>query len=242
MRNIKVILEYDGTNFYGWQVQPGMRTVQGVLEKAIEKLLSKKIKTIGAGRTDTGVHAIGQVANFFINKRYELETIKKALNTYLPQDIFIKNIEEVNTNFHSRFNAKMRTYIYRISKQFSVFTRNYSWYYKYPLDIQAMNDCCKLLLGEKDLTSFSVTKSKKDNMVMSIKKCIFTERKNEVVFTIKADRFLHKSVRTIVGTLILVGEGKLSAREFKSIIIAKDRRKAGKTAPPYGLYLKEVKY
>lgn len=242
MRNIKITLEYDGTNFYGWQVQPGMRTVQGILEKAIEKLFNKKIKTVGAGRTDTGVHAIGQVANFFINKRYELETIKKALNTYLPQDIFIKNIEKADTNFHSRFNAKMRTYIYKISKQFSVFTRYYSWYHKHPLNIQAMNDCCKLLLGKKDLTSFSVTKSKKDNMLMNIKKCIFTEKKNEVIFTIKADRFLHKSVRTIVGTLILVGEEKLSASDFKDIITAKDRRKAGKTAPPYGLYLKEVKY
>lgn len=242
MRNIKIVLEYNGTNFYGWQIQSGKRTVQGVLESALEKFLSKKTKIIGAGRTDTGVHALGQVANFFLENNYSEKTIGNALNANLPNDIFVKKSEEVSPSFHSRFDALSRIYTYKISKNYSVFKRNFSWFYGFPLDISVMNKGCELLLGKKDLTSFTVAKSRKENMYMDIKKGLFIETEREIIFEIEADRFLHKSVRAIVGTFVLLGTKKLKLADIERIIAAKDRKIAGKTAPPYGLYLKNVKY
>ena len=242
MRNIKIIMEYDGTDFYGWQIQPERRTVQGLLESALETFLNKKTKVTGAGRTDTGVHALNQVANFHMNGNYDEETIKNAINANLPCDISIKNVEKVDNSFNSRFDAISRIYIYRISKIYSVFNNAYSWHYGYTLDVYSMNKGCRLLLGENDMTSFTVAKSKKENMYMDIKKCHFMENEDEIVFEIEADRFLHKSVRTIVGTLTLLGKSKLDVSEIRNILLSKDRGKAGSTAPPNGLFLKEVKY
>ncbi|MBA7616520.1 tRNA pseudouridine synthase A [subsurface metagenome] len=242
MRNIKIVLEYDGTNFYGWQVQPKKRTVQGVLESALEKFLCKKTKVTAAGRTDTGVHAHGQVVNFSPEGNYDEETIKNAINAHLPDDVFVKETEEVQNAFHSRFDALSRVYIYRILKNCSVFKRAFSWYYGYDLDISRMNEGCQLLLGQKDFTSFTVTKSKKENMCMDINRCQFRETEDEIIFEIEADRFLHKCVRIIIGTFVLLGRKKLEVVDIQKILLAKDRRRAGSTAPPNGLFLKEVKY
>jgi len=242
LRNIKVVLEYDGTDFYGWQIQPEKRTVQGVLESVVEKFLRKKIQVIAAGRTDTGVHALGQVANFFIENDYDEETIKNAINANLPGDIFVRAAEQIDNSFHSRFDALSRIYIYKISKKKSVFKKRFSWYYGHTLDILYMNKGCELLLGKKDFTSFAVSKSKKENMNMDIKRCYFRETENEIIFEIEADRFLHKSVRTIIGTLVLLGSKNLDVVDIEKILQAKDRRSAGSTTPPHGLFLKEVKY
>lgn len=241
MRNIKIVLEYDGTNFYGWQVQPEKRTVQSDLESGIKKFLGKNVRVTAAGRTDTGVHAIGQVANFHTDSDYDTETIKNALNANLPEDILVKEAEEMEGSFHSRFDAKSRLYIYRIAKFASVFSRFFSWYFGHPLDVTVMNKGCELMLGKRDLTSFTVAKSKKDNMIVNIMNCMFTENEKEIIFSIEADRFLHKCVRTILGTLIDISRSKEPER-IVDIIDAKKREKAGETVPPHGLFLKRVNY
>jgi len=242
LRNIKIVLEYDGTKFSGWQVQPAERTVQGTLETAIERFLAKKIRVTGAGRTDTGVHALGQVANFHIDNNYDTKTIKDALNANLPEDVFIKEASEESHSFHSRFDALSRTYIYRISKKYSVFNRNFTWLYGSKLNIDRMNEGCKSLLGPNDFTSFTVVKSKKENMIMNIIRCMFNETEEEIVLTVESDRFLHKSVRAIMGTLILLGRSKLDVADIKKILLARNRKEAGRTVPAQGLFLKEVKY
>ena len=242
MRNIKITLEYDGTNFSGWQIQPGRKTVQGVLQNALAEFLGKKTRITGAGRTDTGVHAIAQVANFSMEKNYDEHTIVNALNANLPNDVFVTNAEEVESKFHSRFDATSRVYLYRITRKYSVFDRNYAWYCSKFQDITLMKKGIKFLLGKKDLTSFAIAKSKKENMHIDVKRCEWKKKKDELILEIEADRFLHKSVRAIVGTFVLVGEGKLKPQDIETIIAAKDRKMAGETAPPYGLYLKEVKY
>jgi tRNA pseudouridine38-40 synthase len=242
MRNIKIGMEYDGTHFFGWQIQPEKRTVQGVLESTLEEFLKKKTGVVGAGRTDTGVHALGQVANFPIEKEYDPKTIRDALNARLPRDIHVKEACEVDQSFHARFSALSRVYLYRISTFYSVFTESYSWFCDYRLDVETMNEACSFLKGKKDCTSFAIAKSKKENMDMSISRCHFLTHDSEILFEIEANRFLHKSVRTMVGTLLLLGSDKINLEEFKDILESKDRTKAGKTAPPHGLYLKEVKY
>lgn len=242
MRNIKILIEYDGTNYSGWQVQPGKKTIQSILESAIEKFLGVKTSVIAAGRTDAGVHALNQVGNFTTASDYDEETVKQAINAQLPEDIYIKETIEVKFSFHSRFDATSRIYMYRISKGFSVFNRYFSWYCEYPLDILRMNKGCELLLGKKDFTSFAIAKSKKENMCMHVSKCNFQETNSEIIFEIEADRFLHKCVRTIIGTFVQLGRGKLEVQDIEKILLSKDRRKAGSTAPPQGLFLKEVKY
>lgn len=235
-------MQYDGTHFFGWQIQPEQRTVQGELQAALEQFLGKATKITGAGRTDTGVHASGQVANFNTEKSYDAETIQNALNARLPDDIHIKSAQEVAPTFHARFDASARIYTYKIATSFSVFESRYAWFCEYQPDLARMNDACTLLIGEVDCTSFTIAKSKKENMSMKIKSCEFTEHPSGILLEIKADRFLHKSVRTIVGTLLLIGKGKMDRNEFKMIIEARDRAKAGETAPALGLYLTEVKY
>lgn len=242
MRNIKLLMEYDGTGFFGWQVQPDQRTVQGELQAALKEFLGKETPVTGAGRTDTGVHALGQVANFNTEKSYDILEVRNALNAHLPNDVNIKSAKEVDGDFHARFDATARIYTYRIMRSFSVFTSRYAWFCEYPLDIPAMNDACKFLAGTIDCTSFAIAKSKKENNQMDIRRCGFSERNGELVFEVEADRFLHKSVRTMVGTLVLIGRGKLASDELKSIIESKDRTKAGESAPAHGLYLTEVKY
>ncbi len=242
MRNIKLLIEYDGTHFFGWQVQPEQRTVQGELQKALEQFLGKTTKVTGAGRTDAGVHARGQVANFNTGKAYDGVTICNALNARLPEDIYIQSAREVDSSFHARFDATARIYTYSIAIAFSVFRSRYTWFCDYPLDIGRMNDACTLLTGTKDCTSFAIAKSQKENMNMNIQSCGFAERNSTILFTIEADRFLHKSVRTIVGTLLLIGRGKIDNDDLRRIIQARDRTEAGETLPPHGLSLNEVKY
>jgi len=242
LANIKITLEYDGGNFSGWQLQPRRKTVQGVIENALEQFLGKKTRIIGAGRTDTGVHAIAQVANFHMKKKYDNHTILNALNANLPDDVFVNRAEEVDENFHSRFDATSRIYLYRITNQYTVFLRNYAWFNAQEFDIPLMKKGAKLLLGKKDLTSFAIAKSKKENMFVNVKNCKWKSSGNELIFEIEADRFLHKSVRAIVGTLLLLGTGKLCLEDIEKIVSAKDRKMAGKTVPSHALYLKEVKY
>jgi len=244
MHNYRLIIEYFGKNFSGWQIQPNVTTVQGTIESAIEKIIGGKINLIGSGRTDAGVHALGQVANFKIEKKLEFFKFKHSLNSMLPKDIAIKDISEVQENFHSRFDAKKRSYLYLFSKNKSPFYYNYTFNYSpvFDIPIEKLNVISKLLLGEKDFTSFSKKKTDTKNMICNILFAHWYKKGELLFFRIDANRFLHGMVRTIVGTVLEIAEKDLSENELIKIIEVQNRDEAGKSLPPQGLYLLKVEY
>ncbi len=242
LRNIKLEIEYDGTDFYGWQIQPNLRTVQGEIENGLNAILKRKVSLIGAGRTDVGVHALGQVANFKTESELELEEIQKALNGFLPDDIAIKKTEEVDLDFNSRYSARSRTYHYRVGLSKTALFRRFVWEVSYSLNLETLFRATNEIQGEHDFTSFCVAESIKENNLCKMKQVFWERSGNELIFKIEADRFLHNMVRSLVGTLIEVARGYFSVSDFIEIVAAKDRKKAGPTAPARGLYLVEVKY
>ena len=242
MRNIKLEIEYDGTDFYGWQIQPKLRTVQGEIQDKLKTILGHKINLIGAGRTDVGVHALGQAANFKTTSEVSKNSIINGLNGLLPDDIVIKRIEEVDLNFNSRYDAKSRLYKYRIYLGRTAILRKYVWEVLYSLNLENIFEATKKIEGEHDFSSFCVAESTKDNNACRVFSAIWEKSEDELIFKIEADRFLHAMVRSLVGTLVEVGRGYFSASDFVNIMEAKDRKKAGPTAPACGLYLVEVKY
>ncbi|MCM8765745.1 MAG: tRNA pseudouridine(38-40) synthase TruA [Candidatus Omnitrophica bacterium] len=247
MHNFKLLIEYAGTNYQGWQIQnQKFKTIQGEIEEALRKLFGKKIHLIGSGRTDGGVHALGQVANFKCETHLKPINICNALNSYLPPDIRILSVKEVKEDFHSRFSAKAKTYRYLILNRHlpSVFYRNYSWWIKEKLDFSAMRKAMKIFLGKHNFKSFSNTdpKRKSNNFVRRVKKISLKKYKNFLVFEIEADGFLYNMVRNIVGTLVEVGKGKISFSEVKNILKSKNRKLAPPGAPPQGLFLVKVRY
>jgi tRNA pseudouridine38-40 synthase len=242
LRNIKLEIEYDGTDFYGWQVQPNLRTVQGEIEDKLHTILQQKVDLIGAGRTDAGVHALVQVANFKTENHLEVEEILRGLNGLLPDDIVIKSAEEVDLDFNARYNAKSRVYHYRIFLGKTAILRRYVWEVSYTLNLYTLFQAVCKIEGKHDFSSFCVAESAKENNGCEVMKASWKQSENEMIFTIEADRFLHTMVRSLVGTLIEVGRGYFSVEDFANIMEAKDRRKAGPTAPACGLYLVEVKY
>lgn len=250
MRNIKLTICYDGTNFKGWQIQGnGERTVQGELTKAIRKFTSEKNSIIGSGRTDTGVHASGQVANFKTDKQTEILDIQKALNcAYLPDDISILKIEEVKDSFHAQKSAKQKTYRYRIynSEQRDPMRRHFFLHYTKKLNVKRMKEEAKAFVGRKDFKSFQATDSSKphrqENTIRTIKELKITCKGDLIDIDITANGFLYKMVRNIVGTLLEVGVDKLKKGSVKEILKAKDRSQAPATADALGLCLIDVKY
>jgi len=242
LRNIKLEIEYDGTDFYGWQIQPKLRTVQGEIQDKLKTILGHKINLIGAGRTDVGVHALGQAANFKTTSEVSKNSIINGLNGLLPDDIVIKRIEEVDLNFNSRYNAKSRLYKYRIYLGRTAIWRKYVWEVLYSLNLENILEATKKIQGEHDFSSFCVAESTKDNNACRVFSAIWEKSSDELIFKIEADRFLHAMVRSLAGTLIEVGRGYFSVSDFVNIMEAKDRKKAGPTAPACGLYLIEVKY
>jgi tRNA pseudouridine38-40 synthase len=242
LRNIRLKIEYDGTDFSGWQVQPDLRTVQGEIESGLSTILKEKISLTGAGRTDVGVHALGQVANFKTDSELELEAIKKALNGFLPDDIAIKKTEEVELSFNSRYSAKSREYHYRIGLVKSALFRRYVWEVSYSLNPEMLTQATSLIIGQHDFTSFCMAGSTKESNLCNIKQVFWERSEDELIFKIEADRFLHTMVRSLVGTLIEVARGYFTIADFSRIMDAHDRKKAGPTAPAHGLYLAEVKY
>ena len=242
LRNIKLKIEYDGTDFCGWQVQPDLRTVQGEIENGLNAILKQKVSLIGAGRTDVGVHALGQVANFKTESELELEEIQKALNGFLPDDIAIKKTEEVDLDFNSRYSAKSRTYHYRVCLSKTALFRRYVWEVSYSVNLEMLIQATHEIQGEHDFTSFCVAESIKENNLCKIKQVFWERSGNELIFKIEADRFLHTMVRSLVGTLIEVARGYFSVSDFIGIMATKNRKKAGPTAPARGLCLVEVKY
>lgn len=242
MRNIRLTLEYDGTNFCGWQLQPKVRTVQGELESSLKKLLQEKVRIIGSGRTDVGVHALGQVANFHTKSQLSPDSIHKGLNSLLPEDVIVLKTEEVPLEFHARFDAKKRMYRYVISRRKRAIGRFYCWYVDYDLDLVQMQRASELLIGERDFKSFCQADVEVKHYKCKVESTSWREKAEELIFEITANRFLHGMVRTIVGTLIDVGWGKISPLAFEKIIEARDRRAAGRTAPAKGLFLVRVWY
>ncbi|MCJ7507362.1 MAG: tRNA pseudouridine(38-40) synthase TruA [candidate division Zixibacteria bacterium] len=241
-RNIRLEIEYDGTNFSGWQVQSKRRTIQREIENRLEKILREKIVLIGAGRTDAGVHALGQVANFKTKSKLKIENILRGLNSLLPADIVIKNIKEVNEKFHARFSAKSRVYRYRIYSGRTALLRDFVWEVGYRLNLDKMKKATRKILGRHDFSSFCVAKSSKESNICKVLRADCRKKGNELVFEIEADRFLHSMVRALVGTIVDVGRGYFSISDFQNILLSKDRKKAGLTAPAKGLYLVKVKY
>ncbi|MCK4223547.1 MAG: tRNA pseudouridine(38-40) synthase TruA [candidate division Zixibacteria bacterium] len=242
MRNIKLEIEYDGTDFYGWQVQPKLRTVQGEIQDNLKTILGHDVNLIGSGRTDVGVHALGQVANFKTKNLLDKESILRGLNGLLPDDIVIKKVEEVGLDFNARYSAKSRLYKYRVYLGRAAILRRYVWEVLFSLNLDEILKATDGILGEHDFSSFCVTESTKQNNICKVTSATWEKSENELTFRIEADRFLHNMVRSLVGTLIEIGRGYFSVSDFFDIMNAKDRRKAGPTAPACGLCLVEVKY
>jgi tRNA pseudouridine38-40 synthase len=245
MRNIKLLIEYDGTNYLGWQVQAKGLTIQGMIEERLKRLTGEGVRLIGSGRTDAGAHAFGQVAHFKVQNRMDVGTIQKAINSLLPPDIVIKKVEEVEENFHARKQARSKVYEYRILNQpiRSVFHRGYAWHIVQKLDMEEMKKATQKLVGEHDFSSFRSTGTPTKTAVRKVFRAEWRKGRNGLIrFEIEASGFLKQMVRAIVGTLVEVGRGKLTAEDFVRILQARNRERAGPTAPAHGLFLKEVKY
>jgi tRNA pseudouridine38-40 synthase len=240
-----IFLSYNGTSYHGWQIQENGITVQSILNKAISQVLRTEIETIGAGRTDTGVHAAKFVAHFDFVKQLsqeELIDLQYKLNSNLPNDIAISKIIQVKEDTHARFSALSRTYKYYISPVKNPFKFGSSYFFKGDLDINLMNDAAKILFEYTDFTSFSKLHTQTKTNNCKIFEAKWEEENGLIVFTIKADRFLRNMVRAIVGTLIDVGRGKIDIKKFKEIIELKSRSEAGFSVPACGLFLEEVEY
>ena len=245
MRNIKLIIEYDGKEFNGWQKQPNKLNIQGEIEKAIERVTGEKVDLTASGRTDSGVHAIGQVANFKTNSTIPVEKIPIALNANLKKAIVIKSAEEVEERFHSRLNCKKKTYRYIInnSKYGTAIYRNLETHIPMKLDISKMQEAVKYFEGEHDFKAFKASGTSSKSSVRIIYKAEVIEAENERIYIeLTGNGFLYNMVRIISGTLVDVGLGKLEPKEIETIIHDKKRENAGKTLPPQGLYLVKVEY
>ena len=242
MRNIKLTLEYDGTNYVGWQRQDNGRSIQGEIETALQKLLQETVNVIGAGRTDAGVHARGQVANFRTETTLPLEDIKRGLNALLPDDIVVLEVDDVPMGFHARYSAKERMYSYLITRIPSALLRNYSWYVKYRLDLDLMRQAAATIVGSHDFESFCRANSDVDHHTCTVFTSCWQEDGTLLRYSISADRFLHGMVRALLGTMVDVGRGYATLEEFTKLFEKKNRSEAGMAAPAKGLILEKVVY
>ena len=239
-----MFLSFEGTNYHGWQIQPNAFTVQQTLENALSLILGEKITSIGAGRTDTGVHA-SMFCVHFDSLKNNIDSDKKfifRLNRFLPPDIAVKYIRKVIPEANARFSAISRTYKYYIRKTKDPFKQLWSWHINYPLDISLMNTACGILKEYSDFTSFSKLHSDTKTNICKISSAEWIENDNEIVFSITSNRFLRNMVRAITGTMVDLGAGKINIEDFKRIIEDKDRCKAGKSAPAKGLFLTDINY
>jgi len=244
MRNLRVVVSYDGTRYYGFQTQPGGNTIQDIIQDTIKKLSGEDVRIIGSGRTDAGVHARGQVFNFHTDAAIPVERWAIALNTRLPSDIVIRSVDEVDPDFHSSYSAKRKTYRYSIdtNKFPDVFERRYRFHHPTPLCVEEMRKGLALLVGEHDFSSFTSRRSTKTSHVRTVYEARIDAVDGKLDLFISGSGFLYNMVRVITGTLLLVGEGKLQAGHIQTILEARDRSAAGPTAMAYGLNLWEVEY
>ncbi len=245
MTNYKITVQYDGTRYKGWQVQKNTdMTIQGKIQNVLETFAGHPVEVIGSGRTDAGVHAKGQVANFHLGGQYTKEAILENLNRYLPEDIAVMDIEEVDERFHSRYHAVEKTYQYRIHTGNipNVFERKYMYDYKEPLNVERMREAADHLCGTHDYTSFCGNSKFKKSAVRTVNSITVEQINDEILLTFSGNGFLQNMVRILTGTLIEVGNGTKNPGYMPAILEARDRAKAGYTAPPQGLILAEVTY
>jgi len=240
----KCIVEYDGTDFHGWQVQPNARTVQAELEDAIRRMLGESPRVLAAGRTDAGVHAAGQVVSFTLQRAISSEALQRGLNALSPRDVAIRAVEVVDDAFDPRRAARSRVYVYRIwnAGWISPFWRRYTWHVSRPLNVDAMRAGAQWLLGEHDFSSFRAAGCDAEHAVRRLLRSEVEQRAEMITYTIEATAFLRHMVRNIVGTLVEVGAGERAADGLAALLAARDRTLAGATAPASGLCLTEVKY
>lgn len=235
-------ISYKGTEFHGWQIQPNANTVQQEINLALQTIFQNEIETVGSGRTDTGVHAKMQVFHADLASQIDTNSVAQKLNGVLPKGIVVNNIRPVNADTHARFDAISRSYEYHLAFQRSPFAIDEFWFVPKPPEPRIINKACTLLLGEHDFTSFSKVKTDVTHFRCTIFEAKWQQNKEKAVFYISANRFLRGMVRTMVGTLLLLGQGKISFDEFVEILEAKDRKVAGQSVPPQGLYLCDVRY
>lgn len=244
MKNIKLTIEYDGTNYNGWQKQKQGKTIQESIEKAIEKIVKEEVSITGSSRTDSGVHAKGMIANFMTESRVPPERFREAINTKLPDDIAIIKSEEVPLEFHSRYNSKGKTYCYTLinRREKVALLKNYVYHVVEPLDVKRMEETCKYFIGKHDFSAFKTNGSSVKTTVRTISD-LHIEKDNEFIkIFVTADGFLYNMVRIIVGTLVEVGLGKKKPEEVLSAINTGNREESGHCAPPNGLVLEKVYY
>jgi tRNA pseudouridine38-40 synthase len=237
-----LILAYDGANYCGWQIQPGVETVQGTLESALSTILRQEVAVTGCGRTDTGVHASYYVSHIEAELNRSVADLHYHLNNYLPADIAIIDMQEVSSDFHARFNAVEREYQYFIQLEKNPFMHRYAAFSHQKLDVEKMNEAAKKLLIAEEFGAFCKAGSQNQTNICDVRLAEWEVNESQLTFTISANRFLRNMVRAIVGTLIEVGRGKLTVTDFEEIIDSQDRTKAGFSAPAKGLFLTDVKY
>jgi tRNA pseudouridine38-40 synthase len=255
VRNLRLILSYDGADLAGWQVQPGRTTVQGVLASAIGRLTGENVLPQGSGRTDAGVHALAQVASFATASMIPTENWIKALNDILPPSIRVLEVTETAPEFHARKSARAKTYRYRIRRGAICppFLARYVWHYPYPLEESAMVAAARVVVGEHDFTSFAAVDAERveriaagedvhTTNIRTIFASSWTREGEELIYSVRGSGFLHHMVRNLVGTFVLVGKGAVSLEDLRRILDARERTAAGPTAPASGLYLVEVEY
>jgi len=243
VKNIKLTLAYDGTNYHGFQIQQNAVTIQEELEKAIAKIFAQAVRVTAAGRTDAGVHALGQVVNFFVETKIPCERIPYALNSVLPADIVVTSAEEVPADFHARYSAKSKVYRYTVDHAPfpRVLTRHYAYHFPYRLDLDSMQRAASTLLGQKDFCTFMASGSSVKSTVRTIMALDLIDQDDYLTITIEADGFLYNMVRIITGTLLEVGLGKRHY-DLTPVLEARNRSAAGWTAPAHGLIMQKVKY
>jgi tRNA pseudouridine38-40 synthase len=244
MRNISLTLAYDGTNYHGWQWQPAVVTVEQKVREALQKILDHETKVYAGARTDSGVHAMDQVINFITEKGIALQNLSRGLNSLLPRDIRVMGAREVDDGFHARHSARSKTYVYCILNELSnsPFLIRYVLHWPHDLNIGAMKEAVEWIIGEHDFSAFKKKDEFYKNPIREIKRARVTKRAGMIYIILEGTGFLRYMVRTIAGTLILAGRGKINSNELKEILESRERERAGETLPAHGLFLKKITY
>jgi tRNA pseudouridine38-40 synthase len=243
MQNIKLTIEYDGTGFVGWQVQPNGPSIQEELEKAIAQIAQERVSTVAAGRTDAGVHARGQVVSAHISKPLELASFAKSLNALLPSQIVVLSAEHVPEDFHARHSARARVYQYFLTLALTAIDRDHCWYVGgFNLDMDLLDQCARTLVGEHDFESFCKNNANVDHFRCTVSEAAWSKDNSSIIFTIRSNRFLYGMVRALVGTMVEIARGHRPLSDMQRILEARDRSVAGMSAPSKGLFLEEIVY